>query len=184
MKKNLIMAAAAALALGALADVFALKPGLSANSAAVGKLVFADAISTNASATVAIKGIKTVYSYTNAFKNVTTPHEVYTFTYTNYDGNAAITTNVWDSFSYADWTTNGVSKIIGNVAVSTTNTTETVPDGRRVAATFAKTNDLASISVSGHYGSTAPESAVYVTGGQYLVTGASDDDSVTIILEK
>lgn len=183
MKKIAMMATAATLCAAALADVFALKPGLNSLAAARGELAAADAVTTNASASIAVKSVRTVYAYTNAYAEVTTAHEVFSFTYTNYDGNAAISTNVWDSFSYDDWKTNGVSKIIGNVAVSTTNTVSTVPDGRRISETFVVTNDLVTISASGHYGSASPESTTYVLGGQYLVTGASDDDVITIFIK-
>ena len=184
MKKLAIMATAATLCAAALADVWAPKPGLNSLAAARGEFACADAVTTNATASIAVKSVRTVYAYTNAYKNVTTSHEVYSFTITNFDGNAAIATNVWDSFSYDDWLwTNGVSKIVGPVTPSSTNVTETVPDGRRVSGTFVVTNDLVTISASDHYGLAAPESTTYVLGGQYLVTGASADDSITIYIK-
>lgn len=183
MKKIAMMAAAAMMSVAALADVFALRAGLNSLAAARGELAAADAVTTNASASIAVKSVRTVYAYTNAFADVTTTHEVFSFVYTNYDGNAAIQTNVWDSFSYDDWMTNGVSMIIGNVAVSTTNTVSTVPDGRRISDTFVVTNDLVTISASGHYGIASPESTTYVLGGQYLVTGAGEDDVITIYIK-
>lgn len=183
MKKIAMMAAAAMMSVAALADVFALKPGLNSIAAARGQLAAVEALTTNASATVAVKSVRTVYAYTNAFAEVTTTHEVFSFVYTNFDGNAAIATNVWDSFSYDDWQTNGVSMIVGPVTPSTTNVTETVPDGRRVSQTFMVTNDLATVTASGHYGIASPESATYVLGGEYLVTGASGDDAITIYIK-
>ena len=184
MKKIAMMAAAALMSVAALADVFALKPGLNSLAAARGELAAADAVTTNASATIAVKSVRTVYAYTNAFAEVTTQHEVFSFVYTNYDGNAAIATNVWDSFSYDDWLwTNGVSMIVGPVTPSTTNVTETVPDGRRISETFIVTNDLLTITASDHYGIAAPESTTYVLGGQYLVTGSGEDDVVTIYIK-
>lgn len=183
MHKIAIMATAAVLCSAALADVFALKPGLNSIAAAKGQLTAVEALTTNASATVAVKSVRTVYAYTNAFAEVTKRHEIFSFAYTNFDGNAAITTNVWDTFDYDDWTTNGVSKIVGPVSTSVTNVTETVPDGRRVSQTFVVTNDLATVTASGHYGIASPESATYVLGGEYLVTGSGEDDVVTILIK-
>ena len=180
MKKIAVLATAAMMSVAALADVFALKPGLNSLAAARGELAAADAVTTNASASIAVKSVRTVYAYTNAFVDVTSTHEVFSFVYTNFDGNASISTNVWDSFSYDDWMTNGVSMIVGPVTPSTTNVTETVPDGRRISEVFTVTNDLVTITASGHYGSASPESTTYVLGGQYLVTGSGEDDVVTI----
>lgn len=183
MKKIAMMATAAIMCAAALADVFALKPGLNSLAAARGEFAAADAVTTNASATISVQSVRTVYAYTNAFVDVTTTHEVFSFVYTNFDGNAAIQTNVWDSFSYDDWKTNGVSMIVGPVTPSTTNVTETVPDGRRISEAFTVTNDLVTITASGHYGSASPESTTYVLGGQYLVTGSGEDDVVTIYIK-
>ncbi len=183
MHKIAVLATAVTLCAAALADVFALKPGLNSIAAARGELAAADAVTTNASASIAVKSVRTVYAYTNAFVDVTTEHEVFSFTITNFDGNAAIATNVWDTFSYDDWTTNGVSMIVGPVTPSTTNVTETVPDGRRISETFVVTNDLLTITASDHYGIAAPETTTYVLGGQYLVTGSGEDDVVTILIK-
>ena len=184
MKKLAIMATAATLCAAALADVWALKPGLNSLAAARGEFACADAVTTNATASIAVKSVRTVYAYTNAYKNVTTSHEVYSFTITNFDGNAAIATNVWDSFSYDDWLwTNGVSKIVGPVTPSMTNVTETVQDGRALVASWTITNDLVTISASDHYGHAEPESTTFSLTGEYLVGGASEDDSIFIIVK-
>lgn len=184
MKKIITMAAVVACAAVALAEVFALRPGINAVPAARGQFLAADAATTNASATVTIKALRNVASYTNTYKTVTTPHEVFSFTYTNFDGNASIATNVWDSFSYSDWVwTNGASKIVGPVTPSMTNVTETVQDGRALVAFWTVTNDLVTISASGHYGSASPETTTFVFTGDYLVGGASEDDSIFIIVK-
>lgn len=192
MKKSVILTAAVAMCAAALAEVVALRPGLNSAPSARGKVAAAQALTVSASATVAIKSVQTVTAYTNAYRDVTTAHTIYSFTVTNWNGSASFATNVWDSFAYDDWTTraetspgvtNYVSRIVGRVSPSRTNTTESVIFARLPGTSYVVTNNLVSISASGHRGEESPESPTYFLGGDILVTGAGEDDVVTLLVE-
>lgn len=192
MKKTLFALFALFAATATFADIVALRPGLNHAPAVRGKIAAAEAVTVEASATVALKSVCTVTAYTNAYRDVTLSHTVYSFTVTNWNNTASFPTNVWDSFSYADWmttaevkpgVTSDVSRIVGRVTPSRTNTTETVFFTRLPGTTYVITNDLVSISASSHYGSSSPESATYILSGDILVTGAGEDDVVTLLVE-
>lgn len=192
MKKTLFALIALFAATATFADIVALRPGLNSAPSARGRIAAAQALTVSASATVAIKSVQTVTAYTNAYRDVTTAHTIYSFTVTNWNGSASFATNVWDSFAYADWTTraetspgvtNYVSRIVGRVSPSRTNTTESVIFARLPGTSYVVTNNLVSISASGHRGEESPESPTYFLGGDILVTGAGDDDIITLLLE-
>lgn len=181
--KHLIALLAAFASLGLTAGGVALKSGLNTVNEA-GQVIAAEAVTASASATVALKSVSTVTTYSNEYASVTTPHMVYSFAITNFDGNTTVATNVWDSFAYPDWVwTNGATKIVGEVSTSRTNVTTSVISRRVPSASYTVTNDLVSVSASNHYGSGAPESATYFFGGRILVTGAAADDSVIVIIK-
>lgn len=187
MKKTLSILAAFA-AFVAVADVLTLRPGMNTLPPG-GKIVAAEAVTANASATVAIKAVATVTAYTNAYASVANPHVCFTFAYTNYNGAASVKTNVLDSLVYADWQTNlvsggvtsTVSRILGNVVSTTTNITESVLIGRLPSQSYTLTNSLMSISASSHRGTVT--NAAYWLTGDLLVTGAGDDDVIRIYVE-
>jgi hypothetical protein len=192
MKKTLFALIALFAATATFADIVALRPGLNHAPAVRGKIAAAEAVTVEASATVALKSVCSVTAYTNAYRDVTLPHTVYSFTVTNWNNTAAFATNVWDVFAYDDWmtevetkpgVTNEVSRIVGLVTPTRTNVTESVIFARLPGTTYVVTNDLVSISASSHYGSESPESATYILSGDILVTGAGEDDVVTLLVE-
>ena len=112
-----------------LAALLTLQPGYN-NTGAAGEVVAVSAATSNATATVAIKSVNTLTTYTNTTAQVVTFETAYALTYTNYDGAAAIATNVLGYVDYDYFKTNGVSKIIkGPVRfdLPTTNTVVTGP---------------------------------------------------------
>ena len=194
MKKFVILFALSAFfaATATFADVVALRPGLNSAPSGRGRIAAAEAVTVEASATVALKSVCSVTQYTNTYRDVTTAHTVYSFTVTNWNDTAAFTTNVWDTFAYDDWTiqaetapgvTNDVTRIVGLVTPSRTNTTESVLFGRLPGTTYLVTNDLVTISASSHYGSDSPETTTYFLSGDILVTGAGKDDIITLLVE-
>lgn len=163
-----------------LAALLALQPGYN-NPGVAGEVVAIEAATSNATATVALKSVQSFTTYTNATAQVVNFETAYALTYTNYDGAAAISTNVIGYVNYADFkTTNGVNKIISgptrfDMPITNTVITATVP-----AATYAKTNDLASVTISSHFGSVVTNG--YLFGDGILVTGAAPGDQIKVLL--
>lgn len=165
-----------------LAALLALSPGYN-NPGVSGEVVAIEAATSNAAATVAVKCVDTLTLYTNTTAQVVNYESAWRVTYTNYDGNAAISTNVvgyldWDAFK----ATNGVQRIIGEPVRFDLPTTNTVVTGRAISALYAATNDIASVTTSGHFGQVAITNK-FVLGGALLVTGATPGDSVKILIK-
>lgn len=167
-----------------IATILALLPGENAAPGAYGQVSAIEATTQAASATVGVSAVSTARTWTNALETVVTQHRRYDFAVTNWDGNASIATNTLDSFSYSDWLLGGVTNmIVGSVVPSNilvTNVVET--GGKLLAAEYVVTNSLGSVSVSNHHGTATPENAHFF-GGEIIVTGASDGDSVKLILK-
>ena len=164
-----------------LAALLTLNPGYN-NPGVAGEVVAIEAATTNATATIAIKSVQSITAYTNATAQVVNFETAYALTYTNYDGRAAISTNVIGYVNYADFkTTNGVNKIISgptrfDMPITNTVITATVP-----AATYAKTNDLATVTTSAHFGNVTTNAFLF--GDGILVTGAAEGDSIKVLLK-
>lgn len=164
-----------------LAALLTLNPGYN-NPGVAGEVVAIEAATTNATATIAIKSVQSVTAYSNITAQVVNFETAYAITYTNYDGNAAIKTNVIGYVNYADFkTTNGVNKIISgptrfDMPITNTVITATVP-----AATYAKTNDLATVTTSAHFGNVTTNAFLF--GDGILVTGAAEGDSIKVLLK-
>jgi hypothetical protein len=164
-----------------LAALLTLQPGYN-NPGVAGEVVAIEAATTNATATIAIKSVQSITAYTNATAQVVNFETAYALTYTNYDGSAAISTNVIGYVDYADFkTTNGVNKIISgptrfDMPITNTVITATVP-----AATYAKTNDLATVTTSAHFGNVTTNAFLF--GDGILVTGAAEGDSIKVLLK-
>jgi len=164
-----------------LAALLTLNPGYN-NPGVAGEVVAIEAATTNATATVAIKSVNTLTTYTNTTAQVVTFEAAWRVAYTNFDGNAAITTNVvgyldWDAFK-----TNGVSKIIGDPARFDLPTTNTVVTGKAISGFYAATNDIGSVTTSAHFGQAAITNKVLLGGG-ILVTGAAEGDIINLLIK-
>lgn len=164
-----------------LAALLTLNPGYN-NPGVAGEVVAIEAATTNATATIAIKSVQSITAYTNATAQVVNFETAYALTYTNYDGSAAISTNVIGYVNYADFkTTNGVSKIISGPTRFDMPITNTVIVATLPAATYAKTNDLATVTTSAHFGNVTTNAFLF--GDGILVTGAAEGDSIKVLLK-
>ena len=190
MKKIAIFLAVAAMAATASAYVLNLRPGLN-GVAPGGKIVAAEVVTSNATATVVIQSVQAVTVRTNAYADVSTRHTYYTFAITNFDGEAVISTNAWDHFNGGDWladvetspgVTNKISKIVGNVSWVDTNVVTSVVSGRLPKETYFVTNSLMTVTAASHRG--IDTNAVFWLAGDLLVTGAGEDDIIAVCVEK
>ncbi|MBQ1428028.1 MAG: hypothetical protein IIZ06_00020 [Kiritimatiellae bacterium] len=163
-----------------LAALLTLQPGYN-NPGVAGEVVAIEAATTNATATIAIKSVQSITAYTNATAQVVNFETAYALTYTNYDGSAAISTNVIGYVDYDYFKTNGVSKIISGPTRFDMPITNTVITATLPAATYAKTNDVASVTTSAHFGSVTTNAFLF--GDALLVTGAAEGDSIKVLLK-
>ncbi len=186
MKKILAVTFAAFVFAAFATTSITLAPGLNVLPgwhAGGGKVLAVEAVTQNAAATVALSSVRSVTTYTNQLFEVVTPHDLYSFSITNYDGNAAISTNTVDVFSYSDWMRGTTNLIVGAVTHTRFAETNTVAAGRLPSTTYTVTNALLSVTTSGHYGTATPESSKFVFGGAINVSGAAEDDVITLIVE-
>ena len=164
-----------------LAALLTLNPGYN-NPGVAGEVVAIEAATTNATATIAIKSVQSVTAYSNITAQVVNFETAYAITYTNYDGAAAIATNVIGYVNYADFkTTNGVNKIISGPTRFDMPITNTVIVATLPAATYAKTNDLATVTTSAHFGNVTTNAFLF--GDGILVTGAAEGDTIKVLVK-
>lgn len=163
-----------------LAALLALNPGYN-NPGVAGEVVAIEAATTNATATIDIKSVQSITAYTNATAQVINFETAYAITYTNFDGSASIATNVIGYVDYDAFKTNGVSKIVKGPTRFDMPITNTVITATLPAATYAKTNDLATVTTSAHFGSVTTNAFLF--GDSILVTGAADGDSIKVLIK-
>ena len=163
-----------------LAALLTLQPGYN-NPGVAGEVVAIEAATTNATATIAIKSVQSITAYTNATAQVVNFETAYALTYTNFDGSAAISTNVIGWVDYDYFKTNGVSKIISGPTRFDMPITNTVIVATLPAATYAKTNDLATVTTSAHFGNVTTNAFLF--GDGIFVTGAAEGDSIKVLLK-
>ena len=163
-----------------LAALLTLQPGYN-NPGVAGEVVAIEAATTNATATIAIKSVQSITAYTNATAQVVNFETAYAITYTNYDGAAAIATNVLGYVDYDYFKTNGVSKIISGPTRFDMPITNTVIVATLPAATYAKTNDLATVTTSAHFGNVTTNAFLF--GDGILVTGAAEGDTIKVLVK-
>lgn len=163
------------------AAILSLSPGYN-NAGQAGEVVAVQAATTNAAATVRVKSVDTLTTYTNVTAKVVSFETAYALTYTNFDGNASISTNVFKYVDYDYFKTNGVSKIVSGPVRFDMPITNTVITGSAPSAFFVKTNDLATVATSGHFGSVAVTNK-FLFGGGIVVEGAADGGAVKIIIK-
>lgn len=163
-----------------LAALLTLYPGYN-NPGAAGEVVAVEAATSNATATVVLKTVSALTVYTNATAKVVGFETAYALTYTNYDGEAAIATNVLRYVDYDYFRTNGVTKIIAGPTRFDLAVTNDVVTGQLPAATYVATNDLATVTTSGHFGHVATNAVLL--GDAILVTGAQPGDVVKVLVK-
>lgn len=153
------------------------------NAGVSGEVVAINAATTNEAATVTISAVESLTTYTNITAQVVTLETAYALTYTNYDGSAAIATNVIGYVDYDDFTTtNGLNKIIAGPTRFDLPITNIVVTGQAQAETYTLTNELGTVTTSNHFG-TATLSGAYLFGGGVYVDGATDGDKVNVIVK-
>ena len=163
-----------------LAALIQLAPGYN-NAGRAGEVVAVQAATASATATVQVKAVDALTVYTNTTAQVVSFETAYALVYTNFDGNAAIETNVMRYVDYDYFKTNGVSKIISGPTRFDMPITNTVITGRAPSAFYAVTNDLATVTTSGHFGSVTTNGCIF--GGGILVEGAAEGDTIKLILK-
>ena len=164
-----------------LAAMLALNPGYN-NVGTAGEVVALNAATSNATATVTVSAVDSFTLYTNVTAEVISYETAYAITYTNYDGSAAISTNVIGYVDYSAFvTTNGINKIIAGPTRFDLPITNTVVTAKVPAQTFTATNGLATISTADHFGSVTTNG--YFFGGGIVVEGATDGDRINIIIK-
>lgn len=182
--KKLLLLLAFLCALGvptpSIAALLTLSPGYN-NPGVSGEVVAIEAATSNAAATVALKTVQTFTVYTNETAQTISYETAYAITYTNFDGSAAISTNVIGYVDYSAFRTNGVSKILTGPTRFDLPITNTVVVASVAAATYTKTNDLASVTTSGHFGSATTNA--FLLGDAILVTGTTDGDSIKVLVK-
>jgi len=180
--KSLITLAAVGCAFALNAATYQLHNGINAVNIPGGEIVGIECMTVGASQSVTASVVVAVSEYTNAYKSVTTPHTRYDFTITNYDGNAAIATNVLDNFKYSDWRRGTTNLIISAVKPSRTNITEQVADGKRLKATYTKETQIGTGTASSHYLKITPASTMHFYGGTVKVQ-CGEGDNLTILVK-
>ena len=164
-----------------LAALLMLQPGYN-NPGAAGEVVAIEAATTNATATIAIKSVQSITAYTNATAQVVNFETAYAIVYTNFDDSASVATNIIGYVDYSAFrTTNGVNKIISGPTRFDMPITNTVIVATLPAATYAKTNDLATVTTSAHFGSVTTNA--FLLGDGLLVTGAADGDTIKVLIK-
>lgn len=165
-----------------LAALLSLTPGYN-NPGAAGEVVAVETATSNATASVQVKSVSTYTTYTNAVAEVVTYEPAWALTYTNYDGSAAVSTNVLGRVNYDDFvTTNGVSKIIAGPTRFDMALTNEVVLATLPAETFFATNDLASVTSAGHFGFAAVTNK-FLLGNAIVVDGAAEGDTIKVLLK-
>ena len=164
-----------------LASLLSLFGGLN-NAAESGEIVAASAATSNEVATVEIQSIDTYTLFTNVTAEVISYDNAWALSYTNFDGEAAIATNVVGYLDFDYFATNGVSKIVDGPTFFTLVTTNTVVSGRAPSEVFTQTNTLATIETTNHFGSAVITNA-YLFGGPIYISGADENDEIKLIIK-
>lgn len=149
------------------------------NAGVSGEVVAIEAATSNATATVEVRAVSSYTVYTNATAEVVSYEPAWAVTYTNFDGEASIETNVVGRIDYSAFQTNGVSKIIGEPQRFDMPFTNVVVTARVAAETYTATNTIATVTTSGHFGTTVTNAFLF--GGGIYVGGAEDGDIIRII---
>lgn len=149
------------------------------NAGVSGEVVAIEAATSNATATVEVKSVSSYTVYTNATAEVVSYEPAWAVTYTNFDGEASIETNVVGRIDYSAFQTNGVSKIIGEPQKFDMPFTNVVVTAQVAAETYAVTNTIATVTTSAHFGQATTNA--YIFGGGLYVTGAGEGDIIKLI---
>lgn len=175
MKKS-ITAAIALSAVCAFAAGFPLKKGL--NTVPVtGQALAVKAVTAAETATVAVKAVSVWQSFETAFDVRAYTNRSFVVVWTN-GVTHALSTNVYASLPIEPPARCTAISFATNIVVTATTNSYT-----RLAAQGVATNDLATVSVSGHVGEAVLTNKFVHGTDDILVTGAADRDSVYVIVK-
>ena len=163
-----------------LAALLTLYPGYN-NPGVAGEVVAMEAATSNETATIELKSVQAFTLYTNATAEVISYETAYAITYTNFDGEASISTNVVGYLDLSYFYTNGVSKILNGPTRFDLPITNEVVVATLPSEVFAVTNEFASLTTADHFA--AISTNAYLLGDAIIVTGAEDGDVIKVLVK-
>ena len=165
-----------------LAALVTVSPGETSSGAAAGEIA-AVRLKSTSSTELELSMIESYTEFTNVYDEVVTYEPAFALTYTNYDGQAAISTNV---LGYVDYdyfrTEGGVSKIIAGPTRFDLAITNLVEVGEAPATTVTVTNSIISATVDG-ITTLNPTNVWWFGGGSFLLTPEDASAQADIIIK-
>lgn len=150
-----------------LAALVTVAPGETPSGAAAGEIA-AVRLSSPTSTAIELSKIETFTEFTNVYADVVHFETAFALTYTNFDGEAAIETNVLKYVDFDYFKTNGVSKIIDGPVRFDLPVTNSVAVGEAPGETVTVTNSIISETVQGI--ETFAITNLWWFGGSWLLT--------------
>lgn len=165
-----------------LAALVTVSPGETPSGAAAGEIAAVRFKSTS-STELELSMIESFTEFTNVYDEVVTYEPAFALTYTNYDGQAAISTNVLGYVDYDDFKTeSGVSKIIAGPTRFDLAVTNLVQVGEAPGPTVTATNSIISATVDG-ITTLSPTNVWWFGGGSFLLTPEDASAQADIIIK-
>lgn len=163
-----------------LAALVTVSPGETPSGAAAGEIAAVRLAATSSTA-LELSKIETFTQFTNVLAEAIHYETAFALTYTNFDGQAAISTNVLKYVDYDYFKTNGVSKIIAGPTRFDLPITNVVAVGEAPGPTVTVTNAIISATVNGI--TTLSPTNVWWFGGSFLLTPADASAQADIIIK-
>ena len=163
-----------------LAALVTVSPGETPSGAAAGEIAAVRLAATSSTA-LELSKIETFTQFTNVYAEAIHYETAFALTYTNFDGEAAIETNVLRYVDYDYFKTNGVSKIIAGPVRFDLPVTNIVAVGEAPGETVTVTNSILSATVDGF--TTLSPTNVWWFGGSFLLTPADASAQADIIIK-
>ena len=184
MKKIVIAFAIALAAFFSCIAATAVKLSPGANPCPEGELVGIEAVTVSNTAPIAVKHTLTVAKSIPVYANIVRDATLYSFTLTNWNGSASVSTNVLNRFSYKDWIdAGGTNHLVGAVSASTVSVTNSVMVGVASTNHFTRLKTLFSASTSSHVLNVSTNGVWLSGAGEITLDGATADDSVYIFVK-
>lgn len=163
-----------------LAALVTVSPGETPSGAAAGEIAAVRLAATSSTA-LELSKIETFTQFTNVYAEAIHYETAFALTYTNFDGEAAIETNVLRYVDYDYFKTNGVSKIIAGPVRFDLPVTNIVAVGEAPGETVTVTNSILSATVDGF--TTLNPTNVWWFGGSFLLTPEDASAQADIIIK-
>ena len=165
-----------------LAALVTVSPGETPSGAAAGEIA-AVRLKATSSTELELSMIESFTQFTNVYDEVVTYEPAFALTYTNYDGQAAISTNVLGYLDYDYFRTDsGASKIIAGPTRFDLAVTNLVEVGEAPATTVTVTNAIISATVDG-ITTLNPTNVWWFGGGSFLLTPADASAQADILIK-